>query len=64
MIQMITTFSGGQLLTQNRRGDGIEDGWEVYFNLQPPTAVMESFDTDLDGWDANRDRQTTPDTSV
>ena len=57
-------FSGGQLLTQNRRGDGIEDGWEVYFNLQPLNSSDGIVDTDLDGWDANRDGQTTPDTSV
>ena len=56
-------WSGAQLLTQSRRGDGIIDGWEVYFGLDPLNSSDAILDTDLDGWDVDRDGQITPDTS-
>ena len=50
-------------MTQSRRGDGIIDGWEVYFGLDPLNSSDAILDTDLDGWDVDRDGQITPDTS-
>ena len=36
-------------------GDGIPDGWEVHFGLDPLNRSNALSDPDRDGWDANRD---------
>ena len=36
-------------------GDGIPDGWEVHFGLNPLNRSNALDDPDADGWDANRD---------
>ena len=36
-------------------GDGIPDGWEVHFGLDPLNRSNALEDPDLDGWDTNRD---------
>lgn len=36
-------------------GDGIPDGWEVHFGLDPLNRSNALEDPDADGWDANRD---------
>ena len=45
---------------KNRRsfpssGDGISDGWEIHFGLDPLNRSNALLDLDDDGWDANRD---------
>mgnify|MGYP000229031396 CR=1 FL=1 len=45
-------------------GDGIPDGWEVHYGLDPRNASDSIIDTDLDGWDLDRDGYVIPDTSV
>ncbi|RJU87071.1 MAG: hypothetical protein DWC02_03505, partial [Candidatus Poseidoniales archaeon] len=45
---------------KNRRlypssGDGISDGWEIHFGLDPLNRSNALIDLDDDGWDANRD---------
>ena len=42
-------------------GDGIPDGWEVHFGLDPLNRSNALDDPDLDGWDANRDGAITSD---
>ncbi|MDP6899235.1 MAG: hypothetical protein QGF94_00150 [Candidatus Thalassarchaeaceae archaeon] len=54
---------GNQALGQTQKGDGIEDGWEVYFQLDPRNSSDSIRDNDLDGWDVNRDGIISPDTS-
>ena len=44
-------------------GDGIPDGWEVHFGLDPLNRSSALFDGDDDGWDANRDGVLSPDVS-
>ena len=44
-------------------GDGIPDGWEVHFGLDPLNRTNALLDPDNDGWDANRDGGITPDVS-
>ena len=44
-------------------GDGIPDGWEVHFGLDPLNRSSALFDNDDDGWDANRDGVISPDVS-
>ncbi|MBT60593.1 MAG: hypothetical protein CMA63_03440 [Euryarchaeota archaeon] len=44
-------------------GDGIPDGWEVHFGLEPLNRTNALLDPDLDGWDANRDGGISPDVS-
>ena len=44
-------------------GDGIPDGWEVHFGLEPLNRTNALLDPDLDGWDANRDGGVSPDVS-
>ena len=36
-------------------GDGISDGWEIHFGLDPLNRSNALLDLDDDGWDANRD---------
>jgi len=36
-------------------GDGIPDGWEAHFGLDPLNRSNALLDSDQDGWDANRD---------
>ena len=36
-------------------GDGISDGWEIHFGLNPLNKSDSLLDLDNDGWDANRD---------
>ena len=50
-------------LGQSQKGDGIEDGWEIYFQLDPRNASDALRDSDLDGWDLNRNGVLSPDTS-
>ena len=45
---------------KNRRlfpsnGDGISDGWEIHFGLDPLNRSNALIDLDNDGWDSNRD---------
>ena len=44
-------------------GDGIPDGWEVHFGLDPLNRTNALIDADNDGWDANRDGGISPDVS-
>ncbi|MBL6891131.1 MAG: hypothetical protein ISR22_03680 [Candidatus Poseidoniaceae archaeon] len=44
-------------------GDGIPDGWEVHFGLDPLNRSSALFDGDNDGWDSNRDGVLSPDVS-
>ena len=44
-------------------GDGIPDGWEVHFGLEPLNRTNALLDPDADGWDANRDGGISPDVS-
>ena len=53
----------GQALYQTQKGDGIIDGWEIYFQLAPFNSSDALIDSDLDGWDFNRDGAISPDTS-
>jgi len=45
-------------------GDGIPDGWEVHYGLDPRNASDSILDSDSDGWDLDRDGYIIPDTSV
>jgi hypothetical protein len=36
-------------------GDGIKDGWEIHFGLNPLNRSNALLDLDDDGWDSNRD---------
>ena len=45
-------------------GDGIPDGWEVHYGLDPRNASDAILDSDSDGWDLDRDGYIIPDTSV
>ena len=53
----------GQALGQTQKGDGIVDGWEIYFQLDPLNSSDALIDSDFDGWDFNRDGAISPDTS-
>ena len=53
----------GQAMRQTQKGDGIVDGWEIYFQLDPLNASDALIDSDSDGWDFNRDGAISPDTS-
>ncbi|MCH1481538.1 MAG: hypothetical protein L7T81_04795 [Candidatus Poseidoniaceae archaeon] len=44
-------------------GDGIPDGWEVHFGLDPLNRSSALSDEDLDGWDKNLDGVISPDVS-
>ena len=45
-------------------GDGIPDGWEVYYGLDPRNSSDAILDSDLDGWDIDRDGFIVPDIST
>ena len=45
-------------------GDGIPDGWEAYYGLDPRNASDAVEDSDNDGWDLDRDGFIIPDTSI
>ena len=44
-------------------GDGIPDGWEVHFGLDPLNRSSALIDEDFDGWDENYDGVLSPDVS-
>ncbi|MEC8353875.1 MAG: hypothetical protein VXZ47_06010 [Candidatus Thermoplasmatota archaeon] len=44
-------------------GDGIPDGWEVHFGLDPLNRSSALLDEDFDGWDENYDGILSPDVS-
>ena len=44
-------------------GDGIPDGWEVHFGLDPLNRSSALSDQDFDGWDKNLDGVISPDVS-
>ena len=44
-------------------GDGIPDGWEVHFGLDPLNRSSALTDEDFDGWDRNLDGILSPDVS-
>ena len=50
-------------MSQTQKGDGIIDGWEIYFQLDPRNSSDALIDSDIDGWDVNRDGAISPDTS-
>ncbi len=45
-------------------GDGIPDGWEAYYGLDPRNASDSTLDSDSDGWDIDRDGFIIPDSSI
>lgn len=45
-------------------GDGITDGWEHHYGLDPRNASDAILDSDQDGWDSNRDGIVAPDNSI
>ena len=45
-------------------GDGIPDGWEAHYGLDPRNASDAIADSDNDGWDMDRDGFVIPDTST
>ena len=45
-------------------GDGIPDGWEAYYGLDPRNASDATMDSDSDGWDLDRDGFIIPDSSI
>ena len=45
-------------------GDGIPDGWESHHGLDPLNASDAILDSDLDGWDQNRDGIVTQDVTT
>ena len=42
-------------------GDGMPDGWEGYYGLNPNSADDRDWDTDSDGYDSDRDGELSPD---
>jgi len=44
-------------------GDGMPDGWEAHFGLDPLNRTDALLDPDSDGWDFNRDGVISPDVS-
>lgn len=44
-------------------GDGMSDGWEAHFGLDPLNRTDALLDPDRDGWDFNRDGVVSPDVS-
>jgi hypothetical protein len=42
-------------------GDGMIDGWEGYYGLNANSAEDRDWDSDFDGYDANRDGELSPD---
>ncbi len=45
-------------------GDGIPDGWEAYYGLDPRNASDSTLDSDSDGCDIDRDGFIIPDSSI
>ena len=45
-------------------GDGIPDGWEVHYGLDPRNSSDAILDSDSDGWDLDRDGFLIPDIST
>ena len=45
-------------------GDGIPDGWEIYFQLNPHNRSDRLLDSDDDGWDIDRNGEKSADMSV
>ena len=41
-------------------GDGIPDGWEIYYNFNPISELDADDDMDGDGYDSNRDGELSP----
>ena len=41
-------------------GDGMPDGWEGYYGLNPNSDEDRDWDSDLDGYDSNRDGELSP----
>ncbi len=56
-------WSGSRELAKSNRGDGIIDGWEVFFGLDPRNESDSLLDSDEDGWDLDRDGMVLPDGS-
>ena len=56
-------WAGTRSMPQTQRGDGIIDGWEVYFSLDPLNSSDAIVDSDEDGWDSDRNGIVTPDSS-
>ena len=56
-------WSGSRELAKSARGDAIPDGWEVFFGLDPLNESDSLLDSDLDGWDLDRDGMVMPDGS-
>lgn len=42
-------------------GDGMPDGWEGYYGLNPNSAEDKDWDSDSDGYDSDRDGELSPD---
>ncbi|MEE2812086.1 MAG: hypothetical protein VX320_02595 [Candidatus Thermoplasmatota archaeon] len=57
-------WANGSIRDQSQKGDGIADGWEVYFQLDPRNSSDAFKDSDLDGWDFDRDGDVEPDQSI
>ena len=49
------SITRSKILLYPSSGDGIPDGWEIHFGLNPHNQSDNLVDLDLDGWDANRD---------
>ena len=45
-------------------GDGIPDGWEAQYGLDPLNASDATIDTDFDGWDIDGDGFVTQDVTI
>ena len=56
-------WSGSRELPKSSRGDSILDGWEVFFGLDPLNETDSLLDSDMDGWDLDRDGMVMPDGS-
>ena len=46
------------------RGDGISDGWEYHYGLDPRNASDAIVDHDMDGWDSDGDGYVSQDSSI
>ena len=56
-------WAGTRSMPQTQRGDGINDGWEVYFSLDPLNSSDAIVDSDSDGWDLDRNGVVSQDSS-
>ncbi|MDP6905789.1 MAG: hypothetical protein QF440_00030, partial [Candidatus Thalassarchaeaceae archaeon] len=57
-------WANGSIRDQSQKGDGIIDGWEVYFQLDPRNSSDAFQDSDIDGWDFNGDGVVGADLSI